>query len=489
MTTRSALLRGAALGAMLAASLGAAAQAQTAVSNADLAAQIRQMQAQLAAMQAQLDAQEGAQAAAQAQVQAAQAQVAQTRTELVAAQTQAAAAQAKVAALPPPPSYSINFDGGSARITSGGSSVKIRGRLILDAVWQDIDRPGVLNDAKASQVRGRQAFIGVEGNIGPNWFYKMEGGAVNGGAWGWDDASIEYRHDARNAVIIGNQKVFSLEGMTATRSTSFLDRGPMDAVIDGNFQLGVAYWRTGANYSFNAGVFGHGLNFADVTPAAGSSGFHERLAVSSRATWAPVNTADTTVHLGVWGRYRKRGDDGPLAYVAGYNSSLKVQNPVTTGAVGDHDFTASLEGAWVHDNLSLQTELSNVRVDPGLAPSFDIRGGYVFGSVFLTGERRTYSVRGAFDRPKVLHPLSKDGLGALELLARYDFVDMTDAVTAAGLAIPTAGTYKAATLGATWYPINFVHFMANYTRGKYQNVGLANDAKVNLFQLRANIDW
>jgi phosphate-selective porin OprO/OprP len=490
MTKKPALMRGAALGVLIALAAGAGAQAQTAMSNAELAAQIRQMQAQLAAMQARLDAQERSQAAAQAQVAAAEAEAAAARAELETARLAAAAPPpAPVPAAPAPqPSYTVAFDGGP-RISGGGSSVKIRGRLLLDAVWQHIDRPGGVGGARVSQIRGRQAFLGVEGAIGPNWFYKVEGGAVNGGAWSWDDASIEYRHDPRNSVIVGNQKAVGLETFTSTRTTSFLDRGPMDAMIDGGFHLGAYYWRTGTNYSFNAGVFGHTLNSPDVAPAAGSSGYHERVSASARATFAPVNTATTTVHLGAWGRLRKRGDDTALVYTAAYNSPLRVQSPVTTGAVGDHDLTLGLEGAWVRNNLSLQGEVTNIRVARAAGEPFDLRAGYAFVSFFPTGERRAYGVRGEFGRTRVLNPLSDKGFGALELLARYDFADFTDAAGPAGTPLAAAGTYRAVTLGANWYPISYVRFMANYTRGKYDNLGLANDADVDLFQLRGQVDW
>ena len=56
---------------------------------------------------------------------------------------------------------------------------------------QERDGPG--GDFKTSNVRGRQVFLGVEGKLNSYFAYKVEGGAVNGGAWGWDDAVIEYK--------------------------------------------------------------------------------------------------------------------------------------------------------------------------------------------------------------------------------------------------------------------------------------------------------
>ena len=487
MTHRCAPLAGSAIGAIGALALATAAQA--APSNDELAAMVRQLQAQVQSLQARLDAQERLQVRGQAAAEVAQATAVATQAQLESAQSKIAASEAKLAALPPPPAYTVAWDG-APRISGSGNSFKIRGRLLLDATRQNLDRPGTLNDVAVAQVRGRQAFIGVEGNIGPNWFYKLEGGAVNGGAVAWDDAYIEYRHDARNSVIIGNQKFVGLENLTSTRFTSFMDRGPMDSLIDATYHLGVYYWHVGSNYSVNAGVTGHTLNNPDVVTGPGSSGQHERLTASARATVAPINDDHTTVHLGAWTRYRKRGDDGAFTYTAGYNSPLRVASPVTTGGVGDHDLSLGLEGAWLHDSLSLQGEFASTAVDRGAAaPNFDLRAGYAFLSWFPTGEKRNYALRGEFGRTRVLHPLSGEGWGALELLARYDFADFTAADSPAGVRLPNAGVYNAVTLGANWYPIGYVRFMANYTRGKYDNVGVLNDTDVDLFQLRGQIDW
>lgn len=497
--TKTALQRGSALALLFAVSFGPSGHAADS-SQAELAAQIQALQAQVEALKARLDAHERAQSEARAQAaevqtqaQAVEARAAAAEGQLKAVEAKIAASEAKIAALPPPPAYTVAFDG-APRISAGGSSVKIRGRLILDGTWQTIDRPGggVL-DSRVSQVRGRQAFLGIEGNIGPNWFYKVEGGAVNGGGWNWDDAYLEYRHDARNAVVIGAQKTVGLENLTSQRFVSFIDRGPMDTLIDATYHLGLAYWRTGRNYSLNAAVTGHTLNSPDVVPAAGSSGQHERLTANARATFAPVNDADTTVHLGGWVRYRKRGDDGMFAYTGGYNSPYKVQTLLATGPVGDHDRTFGLEGALVHKSLSLQGEWATTAVSRGataaIGETADLNAGYAFVSFFPTGERRAYNVRGEFGRTRVLKPLSKNGFGAVELLARYDFADFTGAKTPAGAPLLNGGTYDALTLGATWYPTNYVKFLANWTRGEFDNVGTANDADVDLFQVRGQIDW
>ena len=75
------------------------------------------------------------------------------------------------------------------------------------------------------------------------------------------------------------------------------------------------------------------------------------------------------------------------------------------------------------------------------------------------------------------------------------------AIPVAGLA--TAGHWNGVTAGLNWYPISYVRFMGNYTYGAIDNrqfnvpatatsttnVLSKDSAKVNVFQLRAQIDF
>lgn len=501
--TRS-LAGGVALGALVVMGLGAPAEAATrraakpapSATETALLEELRALKSQVQNLQARLDAQEAARPAAQAEVQAAQAQAQAAQTDAVAAKsqiseltTQLQTAQAAIAAIPAPPATTMTWDG-ATRFTGGGNSFKFRGRLLIDAVAQKIDRPGEINDLTSRQIRGRQAFLGVEGNIGSKFGYKVEGGAVNGGAWAWDDAYFEYKLTKQDSLFIGAIKAAGLENITSSRFTSFLDRGPYDNLAQYSYLLALQWQHVGSNWTFTAAAQGDSINSADVAAATGSTNNNERIGYTARATWFPINDAHRTVHLGAWARYRKHGDDGLFTYATGYNSPYRPVTLTTTGAVGDTDMTLGWEGALVWDSFSLQTEGANIHVNRFTGQrDFDINTGFVFGSWFLTGERRQYGTKGEFVRPRVINPVDKNGWGAVELLARYDWADLTDAKAANGAALPNAGTYKGYTLGATWYPINYVHFMANFTHGVIDNPGAINDAKANTFQVRAQLDW
>ena len=121
--------------------------------------------------------------------------------------------------------------------------------------------------------------------------------------------------------------------------------------------------------------------------------------------------------------------------------------------------------------------------------------GYAYVSFWPTGETRNYdATKGEFGRPKIVDPITAGGHGGVELLARYDYADLTDAYKKASTAAARtltqdAGKYTAWTLGANYYPTAYVRLQANYTRSNIDNPALGRDVKVNQFQMRAQVDF
>ncbi|MBX7249778.1 MAG: OprO/OprP family phosphate-selective porin [Caulobacteraceae bacterium] len=390
---------------------------------------------------------------------------------------------------------------GAPEFTNDDAQFKVRGRILLDYVHEDIDR-AVGADSEASNLRGRQVFLGVEGRINSYFAYKAEGGAVNGGAWAWDDVVIEYKPNDFTSIMVGNLKVVSLENMTSTRFTSFMDRGPYADLTDASYALGLVARLNGQNWTFTGGVLGDSLNAADVTgpaPGTGRTEANERMQLAVRATYAPIDTDTDKLHLGLWARYRDSNSEG-FVYQLRPNTNYGSRF-IGTGAqaYGDADFTVAGEFAFVHSNLSLQAEYANISVDAidGLATPLanrrsdaDFTTGYVFASWFPTGEMRQYDPRkGEFGRQKVLNPVTAGGTGALELLLRYDWADLTEARTGAGGFLNQAGEYTGWTLGATYYPFSYVRVMANYTQSQNDSPGVVQDVDTNVFQMRAQVDF
>jgi phosphate-selective porin OprO/OprP len=456
-------------------------------------------------------------AAAQEAVDAAT--VAQLKAQLQAMQARVDGLEARLAAAPPPvtqipaPAKSataIKWEGSPRFTDASGDTFKLRGRILLDTVGVQVNRPGSANDFQASQYRARQLYLGAEGRIG-QWGYRLEGGVANGSTWVWDDATIDYYLAPHTTISIGNQKAASLENITSMKNLTFMERGPFSDVTDNPFVMSLQGVHVGRNWSVWAALQGDSLNKADSVGGYDANDARERRAATVRATWAPVMTANDVVHLGAWVRDRSRGGETGFTYSAATNTAYRPQTGsggslFSTGAVGGGDLTLALEGAWSHRNLSLQAEAADIKVRriatatsaANGGPDFDIRTAYAFVSWFPTGEMRPYNPNGSFGRIKIRRPLDQGGWGALELAARWDYADLSDmaANAAAPLAsqagLATAGTYEGVTLGANWYPYGYVRLMANLTHGEIDNrrIGAAEaDAKITVGQVRVQLDW
>ncbi|MFT4255308.1 MAG: porin [Caulobacter sp.] len=384
---------------------------------------------------------------------------------------------------------------GSPQFSNDDVAFKVRGRILLDAVFQDVSRDGPGGDFDTRNVRGRQVFLGVEGKLNNYFAYKAEGGAVNGGAWSWDDVVIEYKPSEPISLLFGNVKATGLENLTSTRFTTFMDRGPYGDFGVDSYLLGVVAKYQGLNYSVTGAVQGNSINSADTANAGADS--KERIAVTGRFHYAPINTDLDKLHLAVSYRYRNRGDESAFSYTGRTNTAYTNGTTFyTTGAIGNRDNTVAVEGAYVHGPFSVQGEYSSIDVTRvgGSAVGADptVKVGYAYVTFWPTGEMRNYdAMAGEFKRPKILNPVTAGGWGGVELALRYDIADTTDAYDTLKTKPTTsqAGKYTGVTLGVNYYPTSYVRFQANYTDGDVDNFGANQDYAVKQFQLRAQLDF
>ncbi|MCK5908878.1 MAG: porin [Caulobacter sp.] len=457
-------------------------------------------------MMASVAAAQEAPASDAASLEELKAQIKVMQERLQSLETKAAAKPAAA----PAPATQIKWEGSPRFTDASGATFKLRGRVMLDGVNVNVDRDNAPS-YKARQYRARQVFLGAEGAFG-QWAYRIEGGAANGGAWGWDDAVIEYKTKSGVLLTFGNQKITGLENLTSIKSITFMERGPFGDLNDNGFVLAAQVTKVGKNWSLRGALQGDTINKADVSSGAyDANNAKERSGFAARGTWAPVMTPTDTVHLGASVRRRETGGEAGFTYAATANTAYKPQTStggvlLSTGAVGKSDTTVGAEAAWAHKNVSVQGEIARIKVNrvattqsaANGGPDFNIVTGYASVSWFPTGETRPYSAAGHFGKIKIAHPIDKGGMGAFELAGRYDYADLTkmspNAVTALasqpGLA--TAGTYKGLTAGVNWYPQNNVRFMANVTKAKVNNrrIGaIENDADVTVVQARMQIEF
>jgi phosphate-selective porin OprO/OprP len=390
---------------------------------------------------------------------------------------------------------------GAPQWTNDDVQFKVRGRILIDYVFQDVDREGALPDYQTSNVRGRQAFLGIEGKLNNYIAYKAEGGAVNGGAWAWDDVVIEFKPNEMTSLMVGNIKAAGIENLTSTRFISFMDRGPYGDFGPDSYLLSAVAKLNGPNWTVTGQVAGNSINTADVNNTAGANpGSKERIGWTGRVSYAPILTDFDKLHLALWGRYRNHGDESAFAYAGRPNTNYGDSGRYfSSGAIGDTDETIGVEAAFIHKNFSVQGEYANIKVNrlntvaAGGDPTEKV--GYAYVSWWPTGETRNYdATKGEFGRPKILDPITGGGLGGFEVLARYDYADLTEAYstasTAAGRTLSQdAGKYKGVTLGVNYYPTAYARLQANYTSAEVDNPGPGRDVDITQFQMRAQIDF
>lgn len=359
---------------------------------------------------------------------------------------------------------------------------KVRGRVYEDFVYQKVDRQtGV--DFKASNTRLRTARLGVEGTWNANWAYKAEASISSaGGTTQWEDLILEYKPNDNLSIMAGNFKTVSFENISSSRYITFMERGPYNDVLDVGRVMNVMVKANGENWTLSAAVSGDSLNNADPTQSA--TGGSETLGWNARATYAPINTDTTKLHLGVWGRVRDRQDQANFTYQNRNNTNYGARY-ITSGAIGVSDRMIGGEALFIYGPFSVQGEYADVKFDRIGNLSDEFKAFYVSGSWFVTGEMRNLDVKkGELGRTKILNPVTTGGMGAVEVAVRYDNVDLTDIANVA-----TAGEYTAWTVGMNWYPHPYVRFMANYTKSENDNRLAGADVDVDTLQFRAQFDF
>ena len=120
-------------------------------------------------------------------------------------------------------------------------------------------------------------------------------------------------------------------------------------------------------------------------------------------------------------------------------------------------------------------------------PSF--WGGNLEAGYFLTGETRGYK-NGMWDRTKVKNPFDKGGWGALQINARYDYLDLdsnklkngftnnfTTGASSPSVSLSRGGKQTGYQLGLIWIPQDYVRFLLQYIHTEVEGGPFAATAK------------
>lgn len=387
-----------------------------------------------------------------------------TADELAALKAQIQALQEKVAELEErsDAQSGVNIDtaGQLDKLTTGSTKVDTKGgikvasadgnfeasigaRLHLDGYLFDTDQA-----ASTSTTDVRRARLTLAGKA-MGWDYKFEQDFVGGNTTdGFREVWV-----AREALggkwTIGHFKPYrSIDELTSSNDLLMMERPFASAtgLFSGRqFVQGIGFQRGRDNYTVAASVFN--------TRNAGAPR-NEGVGAAARATWAPINNDNNTLHFGAsYSLENANEGTANLVAVAPYAGRRGPSQTIatTTGASGDSVTATAVEAAGSFGPWFFQSEYSRA-VYGRPAGDHDVDTFYVMGGWLVNGGHRGYkSAVGFFGGPKVTDK------GLWELTARYDTIENRDVANLAA---------NSMTLGVNYYVNANVRLMFNYTQGE-----------------------
>jgi len=359
-----------------------------------------------------------------------------------------AASPAPAPAVAPAPAASateVNWKGAPEIKTADGWSFKPRGRIQVD-VGGFYAPDGIADNGLRPEFR--RVYLGVDGKIPGGFAYRLEADLANN-AVELTDVYLSYGTGPLT-VTAGQVKPFwSLEDMTSDLFTSTMERAAYTQAFGFERRVGLSAQYKHKTLLLQGGVFGN--NADDLLDST-----TEAVSVDARAVWMP-KFGDTQLHLA--GSLHLRDFDNPAATVRyrarpfTHTTSVRLVDTGQIDAKGERGIGA--EAAVIHGPFHAMGESYWQTVDRLGSPDPTFFGGYAeLGMVLTRGDHRGYK-DGAYDRLKPSRPFTEGGPGAIEVNARYDYLDLNDA----GL---VGGQQQAALLSLVWVPIDYVRIVANY---------------------------
>ena len=432
----------------------------------------------------------------------------------------------------------INDKGIKFESKDGNFEMAINGRMQVDAQMNVADaNPSLVNGNSLSSTQQladganiRRARLGVEGSYYKDFEYKFEYDFSRGNgtvAAGITDAYINWKGYDPLGVKVGSFKEpFSLEEATSNRWITFIERNMAVNAFSDNpnaYKTGIGLTWSQPRWTLAGALMtepvggGWGYSTSKHTTTGGAIGSgdgnnnrnggsgDEGWELTGRVTALPWFEDKTKfLHVGASGsdRYYNNAGNNPMSFNAAINSNVDRTSIINTGALTSNGKTLETvtrfggESALVYGPFSAQAEYIQADISGSGYNNESLYGYYGYVTYALTGESRAYKAKtGAWDRLKPNKNFDlKNGLGAWELAAGYDYLDLNDKTILGG----RAATVK---FGVNWYPNSHIKMMANFihalqiqspaaarTNAGGSNVGF-DGSNLDMFEMRGQVDF
>src|SRR5262245_20272680 len=371
-------------------------------------------------------------------------------------------------------------------------NLRITGLLQVDAAYFAQDAANIASVGDIQDVFGfRRARLAVFGDVSEAVSYIIEMDFAEPGRPSFKDVWAELRQfPALGNLRIGYWRMpFGMDELTSVRELTFLER-PLAFAFAPFRQVGIGFQDTNESQTVQWEVAG----FKFPTDFFGTGQGDRGYGMAARVTALPLyeNDGEQLIHVGLDYSFINPGNgiaqfqsqpeyDGPFV---GTNGNVPaVPFFIDTGAVTVSHyqlFNAEVGGgvgSWYMQSELRYAVMSQTSGPTTTLPTFYIQSGY-----FLTGEVRPYNkVAGVFGRVKPLHKLGEDGWGALELAARYSYMDLNGP----GF---QGGRLNDLTIGVNWYLNQWARVQFNYIRA-FLDDPLHGPSEASIAAIRAQVDF
>ena len=336
--------------------------------------------------------------------------------------------------------------------------------------------------------RARRLTIGADGTVPGGFRYSAEFNFAQSQV-DFEDVLLAYDFKGGKSPLTVQVGYFypfsSLETMTSSKYTSFMERASFTDAFSHNRRIGAALIATDKaadRWTFQTGIFSEEMNQESFNRTGWT--------FAARGVFSP-NLGSTRLHLGANFSHR---DNKREAQSRQYRSrpltQLTDQRFIDTGAISSKgDDILGLEVAAIMKSFHVAAEAQKVWVRGTYTPAeqaallLDLDsnttpngtalngnpgfwGGYAELGYYLTGETRAYK-GGSFGRVKVLHPFNEGGWGAFQVNGRIEYVDLADRVDSGTTSTSApfyvnGGKQTAYAASLIWNPTDYVRFMGQY---------------------------
>ncbi len=353
----------------------------------------------------------------------------------------------------------------------GGAFMADIGSIGGDALGDDLGVP--FNDGG----RWRRLRPKVKGGIGETIRFKLGIEMADSGTRLTDGFVHLTDLPVVGNIYIGQcDEPFGLEQIMSSRDTTFLERGLPNAlppprswgVAAGNVVLD-------KRMTWAAGIFR-----TSTDSFSGNSDAGRPCSLTGRVTALPWyrNDGADLLHLGVDYSYRRPSE--PIRYSSTPEAFFAPVFTDTGMIDADRVNLFAAELAWVRGPMSIQSEFMASVVDTPDLSTLCFSALYVQASCFLTGEHRPYDTStGVFTRLRPKKNFPTNGWGAVEIAARYSYLDLDKA----GLPHAARDLHNGS-VGINWYWSPTMRLMLNYIRTCVDGSDTADAADIVVARLQ-----